>query len=255
MGEPIEPKSLDRLLIQGKIPKEFLAALEKARESHKSVQQTQVEFTGETVQPGNCKGLEQIYGLSQSKEAERRQQKTQAEILKTLQQTQEAIRPQRVGERRTVNYNEAGFHKPEPKPIDWDSAKPMGFGGSPLGDPKTVLPRTFRFTLETDQNTNFQYYVKSVDIDWMAKHIKVSVYETTAFDADEVLSAYTSSKCKHPLTLVLYDGCGTPIMAYRFHDVALHTYSTPLDYKTSDVLTSHAVLTYKTVEKLKRPAK
>jgi len=222
----------DSIKITGNIPPEFRKALEEFRKKQPSVERTTVNFHG------NCKGLEDIYALSPEKEAERRAQK--------------------CGERRhpeCVNWSEAGFHKSPPKEIDWDAKIPMGMGKHPFASPTAVIPRVFRFTVETDLNTQFQYYVQDMEIDWIGKQIKLSLYETTAFDVDDVMRAYSSEKCNKPLTVMLYDGCGKKIMGYRFHGVACHTYSSRLDYSKSDPLSPKAVLQFKSVEQLKRPAK
>jgi len=166
---------------------------------------------------------------------------------------------QKVGERfkdgKPVNWSEEHSFKPSGKDIDWTARNTMGMKDHPFSNPSAVIPRAFRFTVETDLDTKFQHYVKDLEIDWTAKNIRMSLYETIDFDSYEVIDAYTSQKCKLPLTVMLYDGCGNKIMAYRFNDVACHTYSTPLDYASSDVLTAKVVFSYKSVERLKRPTK
>lgn len=139
--------------------------------------------------------------------------------------------------------------------VDWEKNINMGMSDHPFSHPTAIIPRQFRFLVETEVNTKFQNYVKNVEIDWVGKKIRLNVYETTDFDTDEVLCAYTSKKNNRPLLITLYDGCGRPIMGYRFHGVALRSYSTPLDYESSEVLTNKALLTYTSVDKLKRPAK
>lgn len=217
----------DKITIKGSIPPEFRKALDEFRQKSPSVERTTVNFYG------NCKGLENIYALSPEKEAERRAQK--------------------CGERRHPDVKIVPC--PAPAAIDWDTPIPMGMGKHPFASPAAVIPRVFRFTVHTDLNDNFQYYVQDMDIDWVAKQIKMTLYETTAFDVDDVMRAYSSEKNKHTLTVMLYDGCGNKIMGYRFHGVACHTYSSRLDYSKSDPLSPKAVLQFKSVEQLKRPAK
>lgn len=138
--------------------------------------------------------------------------------------------------------------------INWDKNISMGFSKDhPFSSKPFVFPRKFRFTVDTELNTKFQYYVKNVEIDWVHKRLKMDLYETTDFDTGEVLEAYSNPKNKRPLVITLYDGCGKPIMGYRFNSVALQSWSTPLDYADSDVVTNKAILTYRTADKLKRP--
>ena len=161
----------------------------------------------------------------------------------------------KVGQRThpdCVNWNNAGFHKKE---IDWTTPKPMGMGEHPFADPQAIIPRAFRFMVETELDSKFQYYVENLEIDWLGKQIKMSLYETKEWSVDDILQAYLSQKCNRSLTVSLYDGCGNKIMVCRFSGVALHTYSTPLDYASSNVLSSKTVFSYKSVEKLTRPTK
>lgn len=139
------------------------------------------------------------------------------------------------------------------KPLDWDADNPTGFTGHPFASPTAVIPRVFRFTVETDLDTKFQYYVQDLYMDFTNKQLKMALYETSDFYVDEVLNAYNNHKPDKPLTVVLYDGCGKKIMAYRFHGVALHTYSAKLDYASNDALSPKAVFKYDRYETLKRP--
>ena len=248
MGNPLkngaaEIAPANKILLTGRIPQDFLDILAKAKAQNSHVESTEINFGGDKWTPTKCKGLENIYGLNQEKEAEQRAER----------------QAQKVGERRpagkTVNWSEEHSFKPSGKDIDWTARKTMGMADHPFSSPNAVIPRAFRFTVETDLDTKFQHFVKDLEIDWVAKNIRMSLYETIDFDSYEVIEAYTSQKCKLPLTVMLYDGCGNKIMAYRFNDVACHTYSTPLDYASSDVLTAKVVFSYKSVERLKRPTK
>ncbi len=159
--------------------------------------------------------------------------------------THQKIEEQKVGERRHPDVK-TGFTPTQESKIDWDEQ---------VQDTNTIIPRAFRFTVEDETNRDFKTLIKDVNIDWIAKHIKLSIYETISFTADDILRQFSSSKCGKWLTIVMHDGCGYKIMAYRFKDVAVHTYSTPLDYTSSEALTHKAVLTYRSVERLKRPTK
>lgn len=228
MGNPLNDGAAqvaprDKFTISGNVPKEFIEALNnhKAKNKHVESINTEINFFG-----GKC----------------------------TIPDN--SVPVQAVGERRPegkpVNWSENGFHKSSSE-IDWSARKSMGMAGHPFADPKAVIPMSFRFTVETDRSTKFQHFVKDVDINWMAKTIKMSLYETTDFDTYEVVDYYTSHKCNHPLTVMIYDGMGNKIMGYLFRDVAVHTYSTPLDYASSEILTAKVLFSYKSVERLKRP--
>jgi hypothetical protein len=243
MGDPLKDgkATTAHITIKGTPPAAFTKAFEET-----------------TWTPSLCKGLENVYGMSQEKINERREKMASSKITCGMPDNGFTYeKEQKVGERRhpdCVNWSEAGFHKSS-NGIDWDRKQPMGMGEHPFAHPTAVIPRVFRFTVETDLNTKFQYFVKDLEILWKAKHIRASLYETADFECDEVLSAYSSQKCHQPLTIIMYDGMGAPLMAYRFHDVAVHSYSTPLAYASSDVLTNKVVFTYKSVERLRRPKK
>lgn len=225
------PKKIDQdsIKITGNIPPEFRKTLEEFRKQQPSVERTTVSFHGNRRE-------------QYAKEPPRKHE------------------PQKVGERRhpdCANWTaNAGFNKTTPpNTIDWNTPIPMGMGDHPYAHPNAIIPRVFRFTVETDLNTKFQYFVQDLEIDWANKNIKMTLYETTEFDVDDVMRAYSSEKCDRPLKVMLYDGCGNKIMGYIFHGVACHTYSSKLDYAKSDPLSPKAVLHYKSIERLKRPAK
>jgi hypothetical protein len=142
-----------------------------------------------------------------------------------------------------------------PGEMNWERTTPMGMGQHPFALPTAIIPRQFRFLVGTELSKTFQNYVKDLEIDWIGKRIKINLYETMEFDTDQVLCAFSDKKASRPLLVTLFDGCGNPIMGYRFNGVTLKTYSTPLNYESSDVLTNKAVLAFASVDKLKKPAK
>jgi hypothetical protein len=137
MGNPYDyghsdtmPFTIDsNVKITGNLPKEFVKALEEFRKKSPCVEQSTVKFEG------NCKGLEDIYALNNEKEAERK-----------------AKRKNKLSET-----------------IDWNESISMGMKDHPFNARNASIPRTFRFTVHTDLNANFQYYVQNMEIDWIGK--------------------------------------------------------------------------------------
>jgi hypothetical protein len=243
----------DRITVTGNIPPAFREALENYRKISPNTEETEINFLSDQFwqnkkTPAHAKNIP-----AQAKNFWQDHQH-----IHGVKKETEKLAEQKSNERRhpdVVNWTKHGFHKLPPKPIDWDTPIMMGFGKHPFNDPAAVIPRTFRFTVETDIDSKFQYYVENMEVDWINKQIKMSLYENKEFDCDAVLAAYLSDKCDRPLTVMMYDGCGVKLMAYHFHGVALHTYSTPFDYASSAVHGPKVVFQYKSVERLKRPTK
>lgn len=157
----------------------------------------------------------------------------------------------------TVIKIETTFNHFEPEKtsneFNWEEQVPMGFGGHPLAAPHAVLPRAFRFTMESKNMPMLKYLVKDASINRTGNHVCVSLYETSDLQAEKIIDGF---KGKAPdVYVTALDGCGKKLFAYKLTKPKLHTHSTPLDYASSDILTHHIVLTYDSCEVLSPPQK
>lgn len=126
-------------------------------------------------------------------------------------------------------------HTPQKKP----TGVPMGGSENPMFQPGTVLPRAFRFLIESPTSTSLTYFIKSVKVDYVEKKMILDIYDTVDGTAFNWMTNHGNV-----LTQTMLDGCGTKLYNVTYEHLKLVGHKMGLDYASSEVPMHHCTLTF-----------
>ncbi len=116
----------------------------------------------------------------------------------------------------------------------------------PAQSSRTIIPRTFRWTLTNENHPEIHYWMKSIKTDYVNKKIIMQVYDDAKGTVFNWLQALVDkNKNASEATLTHFDSSGETISLISFSGLTLDEHLTEYDYKSSEILTHKVILLYK----------
>jgi hypothetical protein len=127
----------------------------------------------------------------------------------------------------------------------------MGFQGHPITAPQTIVPRTFRWTLSTENHTDIRWWVRTVKNNCCNKTLNIKVFD----DAKGVVFNWIQDlinreKATSSLKIEHLDGGGNAIAVINFIGVKITDHFTNYNYDSSDILTHELILSYSKMDRV-----
>lgn len=123
--------------------------------------------------------------------------------------------------------------------------------GHPAQSANIVIPRTFRWTLTSENHRDIHWWMKSIKTDYVSKKIHIEVFD----DAKGAVFAWLQAlverdKNADSVTLTHLDGAGDAISLINFAGLTIEDHVTSYDYGNSEVLTHKIAIRYGKVKRV-----
>jgi len=115
---------------------------------------------------------------------------------------------------------------------------PMGGSENPLFQ-NTVLPRAFRFLIESPTHPKLAYYIKKMDVYYVGKKLMLEIYDTV-----DAVGFNWIMDTGNVLKQIMLDGCGRTLYTVTYKHLKLTDHKLSCDYSDSSLPIHHCMLTF-----------
>ena len=139
--------------------------------------------------------------------------------------------------------------------INAKKKKKLSMGIGVIGQPGTIFPRQFRWTVASKNCDLAKEYSIKFKSNYVKKTIRFKLMELIAPDGkdcpvDEWIRETILNKNKDDLTLTTYDGIGEKLYSLIFSGIEIIDHKSPYDYKSSDIVCHDLKIRYSKVERI-----